>query len=472
MGLTRCALGLDLGTSGLKGVLLDDSGAVLATAEAAYAFDSPRPGWAEIDPGAWEQAARAVVARLLSDAPDARVASLAVDGQMHGAVLVDARGEAVRPAMLWPDTRAVAELGAWRDAPPAAVRALANPIAPGMAGPMLAWVAAHEPEVFRRAALFLSPKDWLRSRLLPGSLATDPSDASATLLWDVPADDWNRAVAAPLAHLLPDVLPSTAVAGVLGTATAADWGLPAGLRVAVGSSDVAATLRGMDARPGVLSVILGSGAQALLTRVAPAASGTPAFHTFRASDGSSFAMAAPMNGGIALQRVRELLGLGWAGLYGALEHRTGASDPLFLPFFTGERLPRALAGGQAGWTGLGLASTPGVLAATAVEGVLFGLRLATAALPASSGPVDLVGGGSRHPLVQQLVADVLGRPVERRTLENATAIGAALIAWEAAGVAAVPRRDFSVARSGPRGGGALEERYARFTDAVAGLRSP
>lgn len=469
--MTRCALGLDLGTSGLKGVLLDETGAVLATAESSYAFDSPHPGWAEIDPGVWERAARTVVARLLADAQNARIVSLAIDGQMHGAVLVDTRGEAVRPAMLWPDTRAVAELDAWRSAPPAAVRALANPVAPGMAGPMLAWVASHEPEVFSRAALSLSPKDWLRSRLVPDSLVTDPSDASATLLWDVPADDWNHAIAAPFAHLLPAVLPSTTVAGRLGAGPAADWGLPAGLPVAVGSGDVAATLRGMDARPGVLSVILGSGAQALLTRIAPEATAAPAFHTFRASDASSFAMAAPMNGGIALQRVRELLDLGWAELYGALEHRVEASDPLFLPFFTGERLPRALAGGQAGWTGLGLATTPGVLAATAVEGMLFGLRLATAALPASTGPVDLVGGGSRHPLVQQLVADVLGRPIERRTLENATAIGAALLAWEAAGVAVLPRRDFSVTRSEPRAGRVLDERYSRFVAAVADLRS-
>lgn len=469
MGLIRCALGLDLGTSGLKGVLLADDGTVLATAEARYNFVSPRSGWAEIDPARWEHAARTAVTALLAARPDAHVEALAIDGQMHGAVLVDADGNAVRPALLWPDTRAVRQLEDWAAAPASAVLALANPLAPGMAGPMIAWVAENEPDAFIRAERFLSPKDWLRSRLVGGSLVTDPSDASATLLWNVPGDDWNHAIAARLTHLLPPVLPSASVAGVLDGRVAADWGLPSGLPVAVGCSDVAATLRGMDARPGVLSVILGSGAQAMLSRVAPVGDSSPAFHTFRASDASCFAMVAPMNGGLALQRVGELLGLGWDDLYGALEHRTVASDPLFLPFFIGERLPRALAGGQAGWSGLGLSTSTRVLAATAVEGMLFGLRLATESLPPSNGAIDLVGGGSRHPLVQQLAADVLGRPVERRTLENATAIGAALLAWESAGVAVLPRRDFTVSRSDPRDPAVLDVRYDRFTAAVAQL---
>ena len=461
------ALGLDLGTSGLKGVLLGRDGSVLASASAEYSFESPRPGWAQIDPAVWERAARRVVRELLGSGHP--VESLAVDGQMHGAVLVDAAGEAVHPALLWPDTRA--RLDALAAAPPNALRALANPLAAGMAGPLAAWLAQNEPAAFARAAALLSPKDWLRSRLVPGSLVTDPSDASATLLWDAPAGDWNLPVARALGveQLLPPVLPSTSPAGTIPDSVAGEWGLPAGLPVAVGSGDVAAALRGMDARPGTLSLILGSGSQALLTRVSPAATATPRFHSYRAADGSWFAMAASMNGGLALQRVRELLGLDWAQLYDSLAEPLADGDPLFLPFFSGERLPRPIAGGQAGWSGLGPGTSRSRLAASAVEGVLFAVRMAVAELPDNAGPVDLVGGGSRHPLVQQLVADVLGRPVERRTVEDATALGAAIIAWEAAGVTVEPRRDYAVERSEPAASPVLEARYARFTRLVDAL---
>lgn len=142
---------------------------------------------------------------------------------------------------------------------------------------------------------------------------------------------------------------------------------------------------------------------------------------------------------------------------------------LFLPYFSGERLPRPQASSSAGWQGLGLSTTRAMLAASAVEGMIFGLRRVISALPSTAGVVDLVGGGSRDPLVQQLVADVLGRSVSRRSAENATAIGAALLAWESLGVTdAAAGAQRSVVRR-PRERGAVEEHYARFIDATNSL---
>src|SRR3954471_141841 len=181
-------LGADLGTSGLKLVALDESGAVVAEAEAGYEVDRPAPERAETDVRVWRGALDQALAAIAPDLAGSRVRGLGLGGQMHGAVLVDAEGAPLRPALLWQDRRAEAELARWRALPPADRAALANPLAPGMTGPMLAWLARHEPRTVAEAAAVLLPKDALRAALVPGVLVTDRSDASATLLWDVVAD--------------------------------------------------------------------------------------------------------------------------------------------------------------------------------------------------------------------------------------------------------------------------------------------
>ena len=204
-----CTLGLDLGTSSAKAVVLSVSGTVLAQASAGYPVTSAQPGYAESDPRLWWSAVISCVREAVGRADGAVPVALGLSGQMHGLVMTAADGRALRPALLWADSRATGSLQAYRRLGRAALGRLANPLFPGMAGPMLAWVAAHEPDVYAGTRWALSPKDWLRARLT-GEFHAEPSDASATLLYDVIGDRWDLEIAEALgldAGLLAPLLP-------------------------------------------------------------------------------------------------------------------------------------------------------------------------------------------------------------------------------------------------------------------------
>src|SRR5438034_7310067 len=246
----HCALGLDLGTSSAKAVVTDIEGKVLAQASAGYAVTSAVSGYAESDPAHWWRAVTACVREAVREAvgtAGTRPAAIGLSGQMHGLVLASADGQALRPAVLWADSRATGALGASRRLGPAALARLANPLAPGRTGPLLMWVAEHEPGMYRDGRWALAPKDWLRARLT-GEIRAEPSDASASLLYDVPGDRWDLDVVGALgldAGLLAPVLPSAgAQAGHLTAAAAAELGLPAGIPVAAGAGDTAAAALG------------------------------------------------------------------------------------------------------------------------------------------------------------------------------------------------------------------------------------
>jgi xylulokinase len=429
-----CALGLDLGTSGIKAVLIAEDGFPLAEASQAYEVSSPHPGWAETDPGEWERAAHAVVDSVLAAVPDAELVGVGIDGQMHGAVLVDEHARPVRPAVLWPDSRAGSELQRWRELPAATVDALANPLAPGMAGPILAWLGTHEPDTMALAQRFLSPKDWLRTRLVSDAVVTDPSDASATLLWSVALDDWDRDLCAAVGvdpDLLAPLRPSASAAGTI-RANSSSWGLPADLPVSVGCADAAATLLGTPAVPGRYTLTVGTGAQIVLTDVVPSATGPVRYHTYRQAGEGYYAMAALMNAGLVLTRVVRLLNATWDELYSPYDGSRAL--PGFIPFWSGERLPVAVSGSMGSWYDLGLGSERADLLAAALEGVAFAVRRVLEPFPpATDEVIQIAGGGSRHPVFVQLLADVLGRPLRRVPLQDATAVGAGLLGWHAAG---------------------------------------
>ncbi|MCV7193078.1 FGGY family carbohydrate kinase [Mycolicibacterium brumae] len=466
--MTGCFLGIDLGTSGLKAALLGTDGAVLAVATAEYGYESPHPGWAQIDPELWLRAARRAVGEVLDAAGPAEVLAIGVDGQMHGLVLVDADGEPVAPALLWPDNRASGLLERWRRVPDAqSLRELLNPLAAGMTGPMLDWVAREWPERYACARKMLCPKDWLRSRLIPGVFVSDPSDASATLLWNAVNDDWHHRLVGQLGlnhGLLPEVRPSAEVAGVLESGVTRDWGLPAGAPVTVGAGDVAATLEAVDSPAFELSIVLGSGAQALSWEPGGRPGAEPdrpvRFHTYRAADERRYAMAASLNGGLVLGHARTLLGMSWQQLFASPFLELAVDDPLFLPFLFGERVPTPISAGHCSWTGINSSTTPEILAAVAVEGVLFGIRRAVESLPDTGGGVQLVGGAGSNPRVRQLLADILDRPVTGRAIPNATAVGAALLAARMAGVEVTLPQDGAPAVAEPSG--SADDRYRRF----------
>jgi xylulokinase len=440
-------LGLDLGTSGVKALLCAPSGTVLGQGTAGYQVGTPRSGWAEASPAHWWQATCTAVRAAVGPA-SAEVAGLAVAGQMHGLLLCTERAVALRPAITWLDRRAEAEAREYQRLPRELRARLGNPPSPGMAGPILLWLARHEPDVYWQARWMLQPKDWLRFRMT-GQAATDPTDASGTLLFDLARDRWAADVARALGlrtDLLPPIRPPAELAGPLLPAAARDLGLPPALPVAIGAADTAASLLAANLPPGRGLLTLGTGGQ-LLVPAAPPASDIPfpdypdpggtATNLFRSADGSAYRLAAAQNVGVTLDWVRRTLGASWNELYGTAARPWRADTPVFLPYLAGERWDHRASGGA--WTGLTLAHQRDDLLRAALEGVAFLLRGKLddlRMLGSAPAALQLGGGGGRHPAWRQLLADVLAVPLYP-DLDGTgwlTARGAAKLAATAAGL--------------------------------------
>lgn len=435
-------LGIDLGTSSVKALILDKEGRTLALDKAAYPVEAPQPGWAESDPARWWQAIVGAVRSALAQLPSSeRIEGIGLSGQMHGVVLADETGQPRRPAILWADTRATAELETYRALPPATLLRLANPLVAGMAGPSLAWVKKHEPEVFRKSHVALQPKDWIRLRLT-GEVATDPSDASATLLYDLPADGWAEDVMAALGlsrEMFPQIKSSAASGGELSKTAAEMLGLREGIPVAVGGGDtpVAALGTGL-LEPGLAQLTLGTGAQLIQIYRAPLADTTGRTHLYRTVvPGSWYGMAAVQNCGLALDWVRQTLGATWDEFYtSAATVGPGAAGVTFLPYMVHERAHQPYSEKGGAFTGLKTGHRREHLLHAALEGVAFGVRLALEALPkvARAPYLRLSGGGSLHPAWRQMLADILGVELVAVDTANASARGAALLGGIVAGI--------------------------------------
>jgi xylulokinase len=433
-------LGIDLGTSSVKASLVDRTGRLGPVVRREYAVACPAPGAAETDPEAWWEATVGAVRELLGGAAGPlAVASIGLSGQMHGLVLTDADGGAIRPAVLWADSRSGEVLDRYAALPADARRRLGNPVVAGMAGPSLLWLQRHEREAVAAARWALQPKDWLRARLT-GAVATEPTDASATLLWDCTTDGWDLAVAEALgvpAALLAPVAETLTVAGGLTAAAASALGLPSGTPVGHGAGDCAAALAGTGlGSVGTVQLTLGTGGQ-VIRLLADGEETDPAIHRYRAApSGSWYAMAATLNVGLALEWVVRVLGASWAELYAAAEHPARADGPFFLPHLSGERTPYLSSRMRGSWVDLDLHCDRGTLLRSALEGVAFSVRDATEHLGGDGGVVRLAGGGSTVPAWQQLVCDVLGRPLAPVEATDASVRGAALLGAAAVGAIA------------------------------------
>jgi xylulokinase len=478
-----CTLGIDLGTSSAKAVVLDTEGRVLAQASAGYPVTSAAAGYAESDPGDWWAAVSACARSAVATAGGVRPAAIGLSGQMHGLVMTAAGGRALRPALLWADSRATGALGAYRQLPRAARDRLANPLAPGMTGPLLSWVAGHEPEVYAAARWALSPKDWLRARLT-GEVHAEPSDASATLLYDVAGDRWDLEVVSALgldAGLLAPLLPSAAWAGRLTAEAGAALGLPAGLPVAAGAGDTAAAALGSGiADPTDLQLTVGTGAQVIRPLAAPVNRAAAGVHLYRlAAPGAWYQMGATLSAGLSLNWVREVLNATWEELY-ASAGPAGADDPVFVPHLSGERTPYCDPALRGSWTALTLAADRASLLRSALEGTAFAIRDALDALLGGERPgrLRLAGGGTLAAGWRQLLADVLGVPLYAVDVPAASGRGAALLGAIAAGLlgfddcaGALAPPAVLAAEPDPARAAVYTERHARFKHAVAALRS-
>lgn len=429
-------LGIDLGTSSVKASFVDGGGRLGPVVRREYPVACPTPGAAETDPMAWWDAVVDAVRDLLEvvDTPDA-VASIGLSGQMHGLVLTDAEGNAIRPAVLWADSRSGEVLDRYAALPADARRRLNNPVVAGMAGPSLLWLQRHEPQALAKAHWALQPKDWLRARLT-GVIATEPTDASATLLWACTTDNWDLAVNEALGlptSLLPPVSETLTVAGGLTSAAASALRLPSGIPVGHGAGDCAAALVGTGlGATGTVQLTLGTGGQVIRLLDDGEQTGA-AIHRYRAAPhGSWYAMAATLNVGLALQWVVRVLGASWAELYAAAGQPARPDEPFFLPHVSGERTPYLSSRMRGAWTDLTLHCDREALLRSTLEGVAFSVRDATEHL-GGGGVVRLAGGGSTVPAWRQLISDVLGRPLAPVEATDASVRGAALLGAAAVG---------------------------------------
>jgi xylulokinase len=482
-------LGVDLGTSQVKALVCAPDGTVLGQGTAGYQVSTPRPGWAEASPEHWWQATCTAVRTAVGPA-SAEVVGLAVAGQMHGVIICAERSVALRPAITWLDRRAEAQAQEYERLPADLRARLGNAPSPGMAGPILLWLARHEPDVYWQARWMLQPKDWLRFRMT-GQAATDPTDASGTLLFDLEGT-WATDVVRALGlrtDLLPVIRSPAEIAGPLLPAAAGHLGLRPGLPVAIGAADTAASLLaahlpppGSPAGPwGLLT--LGTGGQLIVPT--PPNSDIPfsdnpdpgggATNLFRSADGGTYRLAAAQNVGVTLDWVRRTLGASWDELYDTAARPWQADTPIFLPYLAGERWDHRASGGA--WTGLTLADQRDDLLRAALEGVAFLLRGKLddlRALGCAPAAIRLGGGGSRHPAWRQLLADALAVPLypdpDPESAGWLTARGAALLAVAATGL--VPDTS-TTARSGqnsePVGPASqqAEQSYHRFASAAS-----
>ncbi|UQN07651.1 xylulokinase [Deinococcus sp. QL22] len=459
------ALALDLGTGSVKVGLVTAGGELVRQASRAYPALSVHPGWAETDPAAWWAGVVGAVQEVLEGLDPARVQALGLSGQMHGVVLVDAGGQSLRPAVLWSDTRSAAELASFSALDPSLLARLGNPPVAGMAGPTLLWLRQHEPAHYQTARWALQPKDWLRL-YLTGEVATDPSDASGTLLYDLTAQAWSGEILEKLGlnpALLPPVLPSNAVAGTLLAPVAAELGLLTGIPIVTGAADTAAALYGSGLLPGEAQLTVGTGAQ-VVVRAAMLPAAHSSLHVFREAEGAGcYTLAAIQNAGLVLEWARRTLRLTWPEFYAAAQEIDADPLPTFLPYLTGDRTPHLDPHARAAWVGLNAAHDHRHMARAAFEGVALSIAQAAELLPLLPGQALLLaGGGTVDPWWRQLLADCLGRELRAVATPGASVLGAARLAWAGIGVERPPTRPQVTAVIVPQVGRISAERHRAF----------
>lgn len=441
-------LGIDIGTSGTKVILAGENGQIVASAFAGYPLVQPQPGWAEQDPELWWQATVAGIREIWakSGLDGNQVDAIGLSGQMHGAVLLDEDYHILRPAILWCDQRTGEEC-AWITETIGTEKLFAwtgNPALPGFTAPKLLWVRRHEPDVFGRIKHVLLPKDYIRFRLT-GEMATEVSDASGTLLFNVARRCWSDEMMSALdirEAWLPRVYESTEISGSITNSASSLTGLRTGTPVVGGGGDQAAGAIGAGiVESGLLSVALGtSGVVFAATDEARILSGS-GLHAFcHAVPSQWHLMGVMLAAGASLQWLRNIMDPGIS--YDVMTERAagvkaGCEGLLYLPYLLGERTPHPDPFARGAFIGLTMRHETGHLARAVMEGVAFGLRdslelMKELGVPAQE--VRVSGGGARSALWRQILADIFEIPVTMVNSSEGPAFGAALLAGTGVGI--------------------------------------
>lgn len=481
-------VGIDVGTSAVKAVLVDSSQHVVAQASAALEISHPAPLWSEQNPGDWWRACEHAMSELrsLSGGSWSGILGVGLTGQMHGAVVLGADDRPLRPAILWNDGRSAAACVELERRLPALTRITGNRAMPGFTAPKLLWLAAHEPQVFAACRRVLLPKDYIRL-LMTGDTASDLSDSAGTLWLDVGARCWSDEVLAATGldrSQMPTLFEGTHATGQLRPAVAARWGLPDGVLVAAGAGDNAAGAVGMGlVSRGAAMVSLGTSGVTFVASERFAPNAARGVHTFcHAVPGLWHQMAVHLSAAHCLAWLGRILGAAEPVLLDELDDRAVAPQGVFfLPYLSGERTPHNDPGAVAMFHGLTASMGRRELVQAVLEGVGFAFRDGIDAIRAGGTHVaraSLVGGGARSRYWAQLMSDMLEIPLDLRAGgEVGPAVGAARLARLATtgeGVADVCFPPPLLETLAPRAARAAEYRatHGRFGELYQRLRSP
>lgn len=456
--MERSLMGLDIGTSGTKAILMDESGALKGSATVEYPLSTPQPLWAEQNPEDWWRAACEAVRSLLEQTgiSPSSVVGIGLSGQMHGSVFLDESHQVIRPALLWCDQRTADEC-AWiteRVGQERVLELTLNPVLTGFTAGKILWLRNHEPQHYARVRKVLLPKDYIRFQLT-GEFATEVSDASGTALFNVRKRDWAYEMLDVLElpqEWFPKVYESPEVTGRVSEQAARATGLAAGIPVVGGGGDQAAGAVGVGiVESGIVSSSLGTSGVVFAFLDEPAIDPEYRTHTFcHAVPGKWHVMGVMLMAGGSLRWFRDTLaeqekqeaqaqGVDAYELIirKAMQVPPGSEGLLFLPYLSGERTPYPDPYARGVFFGLTLSHTRNHLARAVLEGVSFGIRDSFEILQAMGVTVREVratGGGARSPEWRQLMADITGHPHVTLHAEEGPAFGAALLAGVGAGV--------------------------------------
>lgn len=441
-------MGIDIGTSGTKCVLLDTAGNIQAVGYAAYDFDTPRAGWAEQEPAVWWTAAQTTIRQVLQNSriDPQQVQGIGLSGQMHGPVFLDAQGQSIRPAIIWADQRSTQECREIYDrlGKDGLYRTVCNPVDSGFMAATLLWLKRHEPDSYRRIDRLLLPKDYVKFRLT-GELVTDPSDAGGTSLYDVRRLCWSDEVLKAL-HLspaiFPHVRPSTDIIGVVSPQAARETGLAAGTPVVNGGNDqtMGALAAGIVAAGPVL-LMLGTGGTVFTTVTSPVVDPQLRMHTYpHCLPEHWHLLGAILSGGFSLKWFRNILGAALS--YEQMTAEAAATPPgaegaIFLPYLAGERTPHMDSFATGVFFGLTVRHTRGHLMRAIMEGVACAMRDCLelfAELGVRPHSIIMGGGGARSDVWRQIHADLLNLPVIPVLTPESSATGAAMLAGIGTGI--------------------------------------
>lgn len=433
-------IGIDVGTSSTKAIVVDGSGNVVFSIAPDYDFQTPRPGWAECDPELWWDATITALKAIAEKFDSESISGIGLSGQMHGLVLLDAEGSVLRPCIMWNDQRTAAECAELTEAvgSDTVLSITGNPILPGFTAPKIRWVQKHEPKTWEKVSKILLPKDFIRFKL-SGEFFTEVSDASGMSLLDVGKRNWSDTMCKAChvePSMLAEVTESIAVSSHLSSGAATKTGLKAGTPIVGGGGDQAAGAVGCGiVRSGRISCTLGTSGVvfAHADHFEPEPKGR--LHAFCAAvpgkwhymgvqlscAGSYQWFHDKLGGGLSFEEINQLAEAAPAGSEGLL----------FLPYLSGERTPHPDPNARGVFFGLSLRHGLGHMARSVMEGVSYGLRDALEMmreLGISPSEVIVSGGGARSSLWRQILADNFQAPIVSVNAVDGAAYGAAVLA--------------------------------------------